>query len=78
MDRLAKAMREKIFEELHLFYRSKQISQYAQRLGELMGLHGTVLLEVLRFREDMELFNLLEVFQKDDFFYEMIRNSRCF
>ena len=48
---------------------------YAQRLGELMGLHSTVLLEALRFREDMEIFNLIEAIQKDDFCYELIRNG---
>lgn len=65
------------------------MNNYAQRLGDLTTLQSVVVVisfffrryshfqqEMIAFREDMELFRLLDAFGQEIYFYKLIRNTR--
>lgn len=79
-----------MYEDIHQYYRYVSLENMkdwknfrncnepspATRFGELMNLHSMTMVELMRSREDLEIFNLLDAFKKDDFFYEMVRKIR--
>ncbi|CAJ0610335.1 unnamed protein product [Cylicocyclus nassatus] len=73
IERVAAEARAKIFDELHLLYRTDGTDNYAVRLGELVMLNGTFQLVCCKFREDIELFNLFDLFQEDTFLYDITK-----
>lgn len=44
------------------------------RIGELLNIQSAVMVETIRCREDLEIFKLFDAFEKDDYFFHMIRN----
>uniref|UniRef100_A0A1I7X9G6 Nuclear receptor n=1 Tax=Heterorhabditis bacteriophora TaxID=37862 RepID=A0A1I7X9G6_HETBA len=59
--------------EIYFHFRYENLDEYAGRLGELMILLCSVQYDVSRMKEDMELFNLLDVFSRDSFLYDIIK-----
>lgn len=74
MELLVKNMRELIFRQLEAHYKSKGIPSYAERLGALMSIHGTVLVDVYRMKEDMELYNLMSALKADHVMWESLKS----
>lgn len=72
LENVSKQMRAKIFEQLHHLYVMNNMTNYAQRLGELMCLYSAVLQYVSMMKEYTELFNLLDAFKVDSFFHDFI------
>ncbi|CAI4226358.1 unnamed protein product [Auanema sp. JU1783] len=65
--------RGKVFQQLHLLYKYNKLDNYAERIGDIMCLFTCVLHQTTRMREDMELFNIFDVFAEDSFIYNIIR-----
>ncbi|CAJ0953566.1 unnamed protein product, partial [Mesorhabditis belari] len=71
---LASEQRDKIFQELNSYYRFVlNIPDYAVRLGKLMCLYSSLQHNAGHFKEELELFNIMNLFQADTFIYDFIK-----
>ncbi|KAK6759538.1 hypothetical protein RB195_021241 [Necator americanus] len=73
VERVACGARAKIFEELHLLYKMNGTDNYSVRFGELIMLNGLLQMATCKFREDIELFNLFDLFEGDSFLYDIVK-----
>ncbi|RCN28255.1 hypothetical protein ANCCAN_26003 [Ancylostoma caninum] len=72
--RVAAEARSKIFNDLHLLYKMNGSDNYSVRLGELCMLHTSFQMSGCKFREDIELFNLFDLFEEDTFLYDIVKH----
>lgn len=71
IEKVAKEARSRIFHDMHLLYKMDGREDYSLRFGELLILHGAFQVSCCKFREDIELFNLFDLFLEDTFLYDM-------
>ncbi|WKY15566.1 hypothetical protein Q1695_000780 [Nippostrongylus brasiliensis] len=74
IEKVAAEARAKIFHQLHILYRIDGKEDYSIRFGELLMLNGSLQVGCCKFREDIELFNLFDLFQDDTFLYDITRH----
>ncbi|PIO75441.1 hypothetical protein TELCIR_02514 [Teladorsagia circumcincta] len=72
IEHVAQEARARIFHQLHLLYRMDNNDNYSIRFGELMILNGAFQVSCCKFREDIVLFNLFDVFE-DTFMYDLVK-----
>ncbi|KIH66673.1 hypothetical protein ANCDUO_02996 [Ancylostoma duodenale] len=72
--KVAAEARAKIFNDLHLLYKMNGIDNYSVRFGELCMLHTSFQMSGCKFREDIELFNLFDLFEEDTFLYDIVKH----
>ncbi|CAJ0575762.1 unnamed protein product, partial [Mesorhabditis spiculigera] len=67
--------RKKIFDELGRYYRFVlNESDYAARLGGLMCLYSSFQGNAFHFKEELELFNMMNLFKQDTFIYDFLKH----
>ncbi|KHJ99606.1 Ligand-binding domain of nuclear hormone receptor [Oesophagostomum dentatum] len=75
IERVAAEARAKIYNDLHILYKCGMdgSENYSVRFGELLILNGVFQLCTCKFREDIEIFNLFDLFEEDRFFYDIVK-----
>ncbi|KHJ99607.1 hypothetical protein OESDEN_00378 [Oesophagostomum dentatum] len=73
IERVSAEARVKIYNDLHILYKMNGSENYSVRFGELVMLSSVFQLCMCKFREDIEIFNLFDLFEGDKFIYDIAK-----